>query len=124
VRWTILLLIAACSGTVHTGGMSVAGEQARQKRWLETQCSVLTGFRQQTCHRLGPPRAPERHNWATASWWLYESRTWETGPRVSDYKIGAQIVCTSYVAFDGNNLVESDEQCRRVKSYVPWPQEP
>lgn len=104
-------------GTVHTSGVSVAHEKAERERVLREGCSILTGVRHATCMKIGFPRAPEREQWATASWWLYESRSWESGPAVE--QIGAQVVCASYVAFDGDRVTVSDEQCHHVKHYDP-----
>jgi hypothetical protein len=119
MRWLPLLsALAACGGTTHVGTSSPQVDEARRKRFVEEQCSVLDGVRHLTCLRLGPPRAPMRDQWRTATWWLYESRHWET---VADdlAASGPQVVCASYVAFEQDRVVESDEQCHRVKHYEP-----
>jgi hypothetical protein len=115
--WRLLVLSLAACGTVHTASSSPQVEQARRERLRAEQCAVLTGLRHATCMRLGPPRAPD-HGWETATWWLYESRSWET-VRNNIKVIGPQVVCASFVAFHPDRVVESDEQCHRVKHYDP-----
>ena len=115
-----LLLVAsaaACGSHVHLATVSLADEAARHEHFVREQCSLLTGQRYQTCIRLGPPRAPERREWAAAAWWLYESRYWM--PVRDSVKVGAQVVCARYVAFALDAVVESDEQCHRVRHYEP-----
>lgn len=97
---------------------SPQADQARHEQFVKEQCAVLIGLRHETCMRSGPPRAPEREAWATARWWLYESRYWESVPG-SVEAIGPQVVCASYVEFEQDRVVESDEQCHRVKHYEP-----
>ena len=114
----LVISLAACRGTVHTISGSSVANQARDEQELRDACAVLTGLRHETCMRKGPPRAPERDAWATASWWLYELHHREMVPgNVEAY--GPLVVCTSYVAFEQDHVVESDELCHRVKSCEP-----
>ena len=112
MRALLLLVLVSC-GRAHLATTSVHADRS----FVRDQCSLLTGVRHETCMRLGPPRAPERTAWATASWWLYESRHWEPVP--NSVAVGPQVVCASYVAFTPDRVVESDEQCHRVKRYEP-----
>ena len=114
----LVVSLAACRGTLHVQTTSLEAEEARRKQFVSEQCAVLTGVRHETCVRIGPPRAPERDAWATASWWLYESRHWEEVPG-DFYAVGPQVVCASYVSFEQDRVIQSDEQCHRVKRYEP-----
>ena len=114
----VLAFLIGCRGTKQTGGVSIADERAAVQRRLVEQCAIVTGVRHDTCMRLGFPRAPERGQWETARWWLYETRSWELVAGCTRC-VGPQVVCASYVAFDGDRVVESDEQCHRVKQYEP-----
>lgn len=110
----LALLLLGCRPEIRTTTISIADARAR----IDSRCSVLTGLRRATCVRLGPPRAPAREHWATASWWLYETRYWEQVAG-SVRAIGPQVICASYVAFTDEGVLESDEQCHRVTQYVP-----
>lgn len=118
MRAAILLVLLGCRGTKHVGGSSVAADAANARQRLVAGCAALTGVRHDTCMRIGFPRAPEREYWADATWWLYETRSWDMVPGCTEC-IGQQYVCASYVAFDGDRVVESDEQCHHVKHYDP-----
>jgi hypothetical protein len=110
--------LVACSHTRQARVVSLQEEQQRFAASIREQCAVVTGLRHETCLRLGPPRAPERDAWETASWWLYESRHSEMVPgHVEEF--GPQVVCASYVSFAEDHVAESDQQCHRVKSYEP-----
>jgi hypothetical protein len=114
----LVLFLVGCGPTLHTSGVSLAAERQRICAELAEHCSILTGFRHATCMRHGPPRAPAREAWSTASWWLYETRYWELVPGNTE-AVGPQVVCASYLAFTGNTAFESDEQCHRVTRYEP-----
>lgn len=104
----VLASLIGCRGTVHVETVSLEAERAMVQQRLLAQCAVVTGVRHDTCMRIGAPRAPERDQWATARWWLYETRYWEMVPGCVEC-MGPQVVCASYVAFDGEHVVESDE---------------
>ena len=114
----VLASLVGCRGTTHVESVSLEAERANAQWKLVEQCAVVTGVRHDTCMRIGPPRAPERNHWETARWWLYESRSWDMVPGCVECT-GPQVVCASYVAFEGERVVESDEQCHHVKHYEP-----
>jgi hypothetical protein len=114
----LVISLVACGGAIHIETFSPEADARRRAALVSEQCAVLTGLRHDTCVRLGPPRAPERGDWATASWWLYESRHWEMVPG-SVEAVGPQVVCATHVTFAEDHVVESDEQCHRVKRYEP-----
>ena len=108
----VMLAIAACGGRGRAPVHHPAHH--RDEAVILERCGVLAGPRHDVCLRLGPPTAPDRERWATATWWYYETQF--TGSYDGNADHPARNVCAQYVTFDADQqAVPSDEQCRVVE---------